>query len=67
MQAGDYLVHTCPTWSWEAGDPKKARSFLPRAKQYLITRNGGCLCGPGRVLPSMRRVQGCSSQVLACY
>ncbi|KAI3431543.1 hypothetical protein D9Q98_004592 [Chlorella vulgaris] len=43
VQAGDYLVHTCPTWSWEAGDPKKARSFLPRAKQYLITRNVPCL------------------------
>lgn len=43
VAAGDYLVHTCPTWSWEAGDAKKARPFLPPTKQFLITRNGGCL------------------------
>jgi hypothetical protein len=38
--AGDYLVKTCPTWSWEAGDPSRAWPFLPPAKQYLITHNG---------------------------
>lgn len=43
VAAGDYLVHTCPTWSWEAGDAKKARSFLPHNKQFLITRNVPCL------------------------
>ena len=40
VAAGDFLVHTCPTWSWEAGDTKKARPFLPAGKQFLITRNG---------------------------
>ncbi len=40
MQAGDYLVHTCPTWAWEGGDAKKAATYLPPGKQYLITRNG---------------------------
>ncbi|KAK9825179.1 hypothetical protein WJX81_003345 [Elliptochloris bilobata] len=39
VASGDYLVRTCPTWSWEAGDPKKALSFLPAKKQYLVTRN----------------------------
>jgi len=32
----------CPTWSWQAGDPAKARPFLPPDKQYLITRNVPC-------------------------
>ncbi|KAL4440254.1 hypothetical protein ABPG75_003255 [Micractinium tetrahymenae] len=43
VAAGDYLVHTCPTWSWEAGDLKKGRPFLPPGKQFLITRNVPCL------------------------
>ncbi|KAL6783742.1 ATG3 [Auxenochlorella protothecoides x Auxenochlorella symbiontica] len=43
VTAGDYLVHSCPTWSWEAGDARKARPFLPDDKQYLITRNVPCL------------------------
>ncbi|KAL4427336.1 hypothetical protein ABPG77_003245 [Micractinium sp. CCAP 211/92] len=43
VAAGDYLVHSCPTWSWEGGDPKKARPFLPPSKQFLITRNVPCL------------------------
>lgn len=38
VKAGDFLVRACPTWSWEAGDPGKARSYLPKNKQYLVTR-----------------------------
>jgi ubiquitin-like-conjugating enzyme ATG3 len=30
VAAGDELVFKCPTWSWEAGDPGKARDFLPK-------------------------------------
>lgn len=41
--AGDYLVHACPTWSWDGGDPKKRRQFFPADKQYLVTRNVPCL------------------------
>ncbi|KAK9804182.1 hypothetical protein WJX73_009883 [Symbiochloris irregularis] len=37
--SGDHLVRTCPTWAWQAGDPKKARAYLPEDKQFLITRN----------------------------
>jgi len=33
------LVRTCPTWSWEAGDKAKAKAYLPKDKQYLVTRN----------------------------
>lgn len=40
VAAGDYLVFKCPTWSWSAGEQSRRRSFLPRDKQLLITRNG---------------------------
>ncbi|XP_020581582.1 autophagy-related protein 3 [Phalaenopsis equestris] len=40
--AGDNLVAKCPTWSWEAGEPSKRKSYLPADKQYLITRNVPC-------------------------
>jgi ubiquitin-like-conjugating enzyme ATG3 len=32
----------CPAWKWEGGDPKKAVSYLPKDKQFLITRNVPC-------------------------
>ena len=54
VAAGDYLVKTCGTWAWEAGDAKKAWPFLPNDKQFLITRNGeavvACSRGVGAVL-----------------
>ena len=40
VQAGEYLVKTCPTWAWEGGDAAKAKPFLPAGQQYLITRIG---------------------------
>ena len=42
VRAGDELVFRCPTWQWESGDPKLAKSYLPADKQYLITRNVPC-------------------------
>jgi len=42
VQTGDMLVLRCPTWQWQAGDPAKARPFLPPDKQFLITRNVPC-------------------------
>ena len=42
IRAGDELVYKCPTWSWESGDPKKLKTFLPADKQYLVTRNVPC-------------------------
>ena len=42
VRAGDELVFKCPTWSWEAGDPARAKSYLPPDKQYLVTRNVPC-------------------------
>jgi ubiquitin-like-conjugating enzyme ATG3 len=40
IQAGDLLVARCPTWSWQPGDPARAVSYLPKNKQFLLTRNG---------------------------
>lgn len=42
VAAGDLLVDKCPSWSWEAGDPAKAKEYLPKNKQYLVTRNVPC-------------------------
>ncbi|GAA5852734.1 hypothetical protein JCM9279_003950 [Rhodotorula babjevae] len=43
VAAGDFLVYKFPVWQWEGGDPTKARDFLPKDKQYLISRNVPCL------------------------
>ena len=40
--AGDCLVESCPTWSWEGGDADKWNKNLPEDKQFLITRDVPC-------------------------
>ena len=42
VAAGDLLVLRCPSWMWQAGDPSKARAFLPPGKQFLVTRSVPC-------------------------
>jgi hypothetical protein len=38
--AGEQLVHQCPTWQWASGDESKLKHYLPKDKQFLVTRNG---------------------------
>lgn len=43
VDAGDLLTYKCPTWSWETGDASKAVNYLPKEKQFLLTRNVPCM------------------------
>lgn len=38
VKAGDELVYRCPTWTWESGDPKKAKKYLPKDKQVRFSK-----------------------------
>uniref|UniRef100_U5EY99 Ubiquitin-like-conjugating enzyme ATG3 n=1 Tax=Corethrella appendiculata TaxID=1370023 RepID=U5EY99_9DIPT len=42
VAAGEHLTHHCPTWSWAVGDESRAKPYLPKDKQFLITRNVPC-------------------------
>jgi len=40
--AGDHLVLTCPTWSWQSGESDKIKDYLPKEKQFLVTKQVPC-------------------------
>jgi ubiquitin-like-conjugating enzyme ATG3 len=46
VRAGDHLVRSSPSWSWESGEKSKLRPYLPPNKQFLVTRG----------VPSFQRV-----------
>ena len=38
VKAGDYLVMKCPTWKWCSAKENMVNKYLPKDKQYLLTR-----------------------------
>eukprot|EP00928_Gymnodinium_smaydae_P087286 TRINITY_DN71564_c0_g1_i1.p1 TRINITY_DN71564_c0_g1~~TRINITY_DN71564_c0_g1_i1.p1 ORF type:complete len:358 (-),score=67.97 TRINITY_DN71564_c0_g1_i1:94-1083(-) len=42
VEAGDQLIFKFPTWQWAEGDPARSSSYLPKDKQYLITKGVPC-------------------------
>lgn len=42
LAAGDHLVHHCPSWQWASGSEASLKDYLPKEKQFLITRNVPC-------------------------
>lgn len=51
VRAGDQLVRSSPSWTWESGDEKSRRPYLPPNKQFLMTRS----------VPSLQRVAAMQS------
>ena len=46
VRAGDHLISCCPSWSWMEGESEKSKDYLPKRKQFLVTRG----------VPSIHRV-----------
>ena len=42
VRAGDHLVQCCPSWTWCEGESSKIKSYLPKQKQFLLTRGVPC-------------------------
>lgn len=43
VAAGDFLTGHCPTWHWASASNLKAfKDYLPKDKQFLITKNVPC-------------------------
>ena len=43
VAAGDFLTGHCPTWQWATvANPKACKDYLPRDRQFLITKNVPC-------------------------
>lgn len=42
IEAGDQLVFKFPTWQWQSSPEANVLTYLPKDKQYLVTRNVPC-------------------------
>jgi len=42
VEAGDQLVFKFPTWQWQSSPDANSVPYLPKDKQYLVTRNVPC-------------------------
>jgi ubiquitin-like-conjugating enzyme ATG3 len=38
VMSGDHFTSCCPSWQWCEGDETKLKDYLPRKKQFLLTR-----------------------------
>lgn len=55
FRAGDQLVTNFPSWEWQSSqDSSKDKSYLPRDKQFLMTRG----------VPSFRRVSSMQASTI---
>ena len=39
VAAGDFLVAKCGQWAWCSANGKAFKNYLPRDKQYLLSKN----------------------------
>ncbi|WFD34873.1 E2-like enzyme [Malassezia cuniculi] len=53
--AGNHLAKSFPAWEWCSGDQKRVRDFLPRDKQYLVSRSVPCFRRISQMIPRQRR------------
>lgn len=57
VQAGEQLVRAQRTWKWEAGEPGKAKSFLPPDRQFLCVRGVPCRARVSTMVASAGRAE----------
>lgn len=61
VAAGDFLSYKFPTWQWSAGESSKAREYLPRDKQFLISKGVPCFRRVSQLREKRRRSRLISS------